>query len=332
VSELRAPVVDSPDAHLGPVEWFLVQHLRAHPGLSFGAIIQAASSECGVSRTTAARYLSQLVRFGEVTLLPNRRYFVGGVDAPVARPTVETRWYEEVYTLFPDGSAEQYTNQEFRIVSGRIEHLEVNYSRPPEQFEWWTDLPAKASRIPSSREPNRMYSVRLDLAQTLSAREPHWHRLRTNARQARWCRMAQGTWTERGAFEMPKVVTHGTASVQTPSQSRRFSERYSSKGQMRLQVGFPEGYPFGPARVHVRFETESSRTDAAEEARLKSLSEDPMRQEGFRRTASGVSLSVPDPQLDRVYEVEWQLPTVVQLDRWLVAQGKRMSALARKDA
>jgi hypothetical protein len=328
VDDSQEPEFDASDPDLGPIESFLTRHLRANPGLGFGAIVRAASSECGISRTTAARYLALLVRYGEVSLSPDRRYYAQGADVPMARPVVESRWYGETYTIFPDGSAIQVMEQEFRVTAGRIEHLELSYPRAPREFDWWSTLAAKASRVPASRDPNRLYTVRLDLAQPLGARDPQWHRLRASAELPHWCRTAQGPLHSRGAFAKPEVVTNASAAVSTPSQSARFGERYTPDGRIRLEVNFPEGYPVGASRLHVRYELESQKIDPVEEKRLRALQEDPWRQEGFHRVGSKLILSVPSPILDRTYEIEWELPTVAAWNRWRESQGRRWKTLA----
>jgi hypothetical protein len=84
----------------------------------------------------------------------------------------------------------------------------------------------------------------------------------------------------------------------------------------RLQVVLPLRYPIGKVRGRVRLLTEPDHLDTNEEGRLNLLRADEWDQNGLVRTGSTIALSVPKPEPDRLYEIQWTLPTRAQRRKW----------------
>jgi hypothetical protein len=322
------PTLASPG--LAEIDSFLIQHIRDNPGTRFGAIVQAAQSSRRISRAAAAKHLSRLVRFGDVRLLPDHTYIIGESTASTSRATTEDRWLNQVVIIRPDGSARLVLEQEFRVVLGQLDHLEFVDPKAPRQFIWWCTAAGHLTKLAAMRAPTRLPTHNLGFTIPLTARNPAWQRVCQNLDLPHWYRMAYSprprSSTSRGRGE----PEHESESITYLSQDRRLGHRLTSDAHLRLQVVLPEGYPVGPARFRVHFVTEPGVVDSAEEMRLAKLGDDESRQEGFRRAQGILTLSVPRPRLDRRYEIEWTLPTTTERSRWLTAESRRLSGLARR--
>jgi len=330
VVERAAPDSEASDSRAEPVESFLLRHIRENPGLGFGAIVQAAQAACNVSRATAALHLSRLVRFGDVSLLPDRIYLIAEPGAPAARAIMELRWSDATVIIHPDGSARHIIQQEFRVVSGQLDHIEFGHAKPLRQFIWWCTAASRASRVPATQAPSRLSTDYIEFAAPLIARKAAWHRFCVAEEMPPWYRMACPQRVASRHVAARDEPTHEAESIELPSQDRRFGRRLTSDARLRLQMVFPEGYPVGPARCRVRFLTEPGLIDSVEELRLASLGADQGHQDGLRRFGSTLTLSVPRPRLDREYEITWALPTLTQRDRWLAGERRRIGALIHR--
>ncbi|MCI4322700.1 MAG: hypothetical protein L3K03_01530 [Thermoplasmata archaeon] len=241
---------------------------------------------------------------------------------PAPRAVVEIRWSDEAVIIRPDGTARVFTQREFRVVSGRLEHLEFTLPRPARQFIWWCSTAGQLTEIPAARAPTRECTYHLEFATPLTAQKPSWQWISVNADLPRWYRMAAGTAAKsRGVVAHNKFDTE-SESILVPSQNQRFRQRLTTDAHLRLQVMLPEGYPAGPAQCRVRFLTEADHVDTTEELRLAELGRNPSNQDGFRQFGKTFTLSVPHHLLDRRYEIEWELPTAAQRDRWLGAKHR----------
>jgi hypothetical protein len=320
VSERGGTASEVPDPRVGPVESFLIRHVRANPGVRFGAIVHAAQAAQHVPRRTAATHLARLVRFGELILLPDRTYVVGDPSAPAARAIVEIRWYSVMIVVSPDGTARLFQEREFRVVSGQLDHIEFSTPRPARHFIWWCTATGTSSRISALRSPSHMATDSFEFAPPLVARRAAWQRLCVSLDLPQWFRMAytpSAAQRSRDARDDPTLVSE---SIEVPSQGARFGHQLAPDAQLRLQMVFPERYPIGPTRCRVRFQMEPGRIDSVEEQRLARLRVDESHQDGLRQFGSIFTLSVPQPLLDRSYELELGLPTVAQRTRWLATQ------------
>ncbi|MCI4323373.1 MAG: hypothetical protein L3K03_05060 [Thermoplasmata archaeon] len=308
---------------MDPLDSFLKAYVAANSGRRLGDIVQAGQREYRVSRRTIARRLSRLVRFGEVTILPNHTYAETEATASATRALVELRWFDAIFVIQPDGGARVFHHEEFRVVSGQLDHVEFNQPRRPQQFIWWFSSAGHASMIPAHRSLSNVMSHHVEFVTPLSARKPTWQRLSVNRSFSAGYRMAH---TPRSGRRDPRgwdEAATESESLQVQSQGRRFGQRLTSDAHLRMQVVLPERYPIGPVRCRVRFVTEPGRVDSAEETRLSKLQSDDARQDGLRRFGSTLTLSVPHPLVDRHYQIEWTLPTVAQRNRWLAARRRR---------
>jgi hypothetical protein len=304
------------------VDSVLIRIVRARPGLEFGNIVRVAQVDHRIPRTTTARHLARLVRFGDLTRLPNRTYITSDSAPSIPRAVLEVRNYGMIIVIHPDGSARTFMQQEFRVVTGQLDHLEFFTISSVRGLSWWCSAAARGSRIPRSRSPTGQPSLRVDLQTPLVARKASWQ----------WI-YAEGDFREpyRMAFNPTGAATKGAAPgaptelewIRINSQGPRFGRCVHADAHLRLQIVFPEGYPVKSTRCGVRLETDTTRTDLAEEARLAKLAEDEWHQDGLQRSRTAVTLSVPRPLLDRRYEIEWGLPTTRQRDLWL--SGKRLA-------
>jgi hypothetical protein len=313
------------DSRAEPVESFLLRYVRANPGLEFSAIIQATQASCHVSRATAARHLSRLVGLGGVKLRPDRTYVLGEPMSPAPRAVIEIRWSDEAVIVRPDGTARVFTQREFRVVSGRLEHLEFTLPKPARQFIWWCTSAGQLTEIPASRSRTRECTYHLEFTTPLTAQKPSWQWISVNADLPRWYRMAAGAPAKSRRVTAHNKFDTESESILVPSQNQRFRQRLTTDAHLRLQVMLPEGYPVGQARCRVRFLTEEDHVDSAEELRVAELGRNPSNQDGFRRFGNTFTLSVPRHMLDRRYEIEWGLPLPTLRNRWLNAQRQRVS-------
>ncbi|MCI4323945.1 MAG: hypothetical protein L3K03_08035, partial [Thermoplasmata archaeon] len=308
------------------IETFLVRHIRANPGLGFRDLVQAAQLVCHVSRATAARHLSRLVRFGEVALRPDRTYSLAEPTAPAPRPIVEVRWFDLDLLIRPDGTARAFEQREFRVVSGQLDHIEFTHPKPMRQFTWWCSTPAHMSTIPSIRSTTRLSTHRFEFATPLTARSSAWHRIQIAVETPVWYRMAYDPGHRAPRVPLPNEPSKESESIEVPSHGHRFGQRLAPDAHLGLHIVLPKGYPIGPARSRVRFLTEPGRVDLAEQLRVAKLKEDEWHQDGLRRFGTTFTLSIPRPKLDRHYEIQWTLPDPTHRARWLSEQGIRGSA------
>jgi hypothetical protein len=311
------------------VDEFLLGHIRDSPGERFGPIVRSAVGTCHVSRATAAIRLARLVRLGEVVLLPNRTYMIPGVGVPVARPVVETRWFEESYRLGVDGSAELTLRQEFRVVSGRLEHVGLTFGTSPTRIDWWCSAGAKEVAPPPAGRSGASTRYRFDFDQPLTAGDPSWQRFEAAVvlpHTSRLWRSSPLTGANRAPTE---DANWESLFMQTLSQSPRFEERFASGAWLRLQIRFPDGYPVEQSQFRVLYETETNWRDTPEEVRIAQLSTIPGSWGGFRQDGALLSLCLQDPELDRRYEIRWLLPSIEQGNRWLAAESRKLLSFTR---
>jgi hypothetical protein len=312
------------------VESYLIKHLGANPGLRFGALVHAAQTACHVSRITVARHLARLIRFGDIAQLPDHTYCVVEPTAPTQRSTLEFRRSEETYLVLPDGTARDFIHEEFRVNSGKLEHMELNVARSPRMVDWWSTTPSQISDVASIHTPTRMFTLYFEFAKPLIARNATWQTICWSMDLPDWYRMSYASKARSHSARIRHELATEAESIHFASEAPRFAQRLSADALLRLQVVFPLGYPIGPARSRVVFHSEPKRIDTAEDARLMKLSEDDSHQDGLRRIGSKLVLSVPRPRLDRIYKIEWALPTTTQRNRWLSAESRRLSKLMQR--
>jgi hypothetical protein len=313
---------DASGSGLSDIDSYLIDHIRANPGLRFGALVRAAYEARDVPRTTTARHLSRLVRWGELILGPERTYIVGEPNDPTARTVLEVRWYNVAVIIRPNGNARIVSEEELRVVAGRLDHIEFNHPKQPRQFLAWTTAGGRITYLPAFDAPSRLSMHRIDFQAPLTARRSTWHRVCVSVEWPAWYRMARPP-TGRGLAARTDSAWE-FQSIEVGSLGRRFERRFSPDAMLRLQVVLPDGYPVGKTRCRVRFQTETDRIDVSEERRLAQLSKDELREDGLRRFAQTFTLTVPMPVLDRHYTIEWTLPRSADRRRWLAAQRRKM--------
>jgi hypothetical protein len=309
------------------LESFLIDLLREHPGLRFGAIIARTEAACAVPRRTTARHLARLVRYGEVTLAPDRTYALGATEPSVVRPTLEYRWREDASILERDGSAREVSHYELRVVAGRLDHVEWTMPQSEGYYHIWSSAPGSLTYVPSTHTPTRqrVYVYRFD--EPLSARDAGWHRFSMTTRYPHWYRTTRDAVPGKDPGSSAPGSQTETNYISIPSEGRRFGVRFAEGAHLLLQILFPPGYPVAGNGCHVRYLTESDRSDPREEERIARLSAVEGGSEGLRAWESSLSLSVPDPILDRRYELEWGLPSLVARQRWLRREIESLSAM-----
>lgn len=310
----------SVDPRAARVEAFLVRHVRDHPGLTFGELIRVARLSRAIPRSTAARHLARLVRFGELTLLPDHTYIAGDAGSAPGRALVEVRWQDIVIVVNTDGSARSFMQREFRVVSGSVDHMDFTTPRPLHQFVCWSTAPGRVSRIPAHRAPNRLLTYRYDLAAPLTPRSPGWQHMPLYFDQPFWYRMEWEPPARRTGKSSSDEPDRESESIEVASQGRLFGQRLTPDAYLRLMIVLPRGYPVGAASARVRFQADPTREDLDEEARLAALTGDTGSSAGFRRDGATLALTVPQPRVDRHYEIVWGLPTVSDRSRWLRSQ------------
>jgi hypothetical protein len=311
---------------------FLLQYIRSNPGVRFGALSRATQLACHVSRATATRRIARLVRFGEVTLLPDRTYVAGGSTTPPSRAVMEIHWTDDAVVIRPDGSSRDFVRREFRVVSGQLDHILINHPGPVRQFIYWSTTAGRMKWVPASRTPSRQGKHLFSFAAPLTARTTTWQRMSWTTEFPKLYRMAYTPKSGAPRSGAEGETARESEAVEFETESRRFEHRFSPEAHLRLQIVFPEDYPIGPARCRVRFGTEPNRFDVIEERRLAKLSGDRWRLDGMRRSGTTLTLSVPQPLLDREYEIEWALPTTTERVRWLTAQRRRLDSLLVRSA
>ncbi|HZY69531.1 MAG TPA: hypothetical protein VFF67_00940 [Thermoplasmata archaeon] len=215
----------------------------------------------------------------------------------------------------PDGNARIVSEEELRVVTGRLDHMEFNHPNVPRQFIVWTTVAGQTSKVSAVNAPSRLSIDRIDFASPLTARDSAWQRVCVSAEWNDWFRMAQPS-TARGQSATTQLQTE-YQSIEIASLGRRFERRLTPDATIRLQVILPDRYPVRGARYHVRFHSETDRVDPIEEKRLGQLARDDWRQAGLRDFGSTFTLTVPRPLLDRHYAIGWDLPTIEQRRAWL---------------
>lgn len=325
IDRIRTITKSSDSPPTGRIDAFLIQYIRDNPGLRFAAIVRATQGSCQVSRRTAAWHLSRLVTYGDLTLLPNRTYVAGDPAAPTARAIIEVRFIDGAVTIHPDGSSRVFLQSEFRVTSGRIDHLEFRWPKPSRRFVWWCTADSRWFRAPSAQVPDRVPTDYVRFATPLSSRDHAWQQYRLYADVPQRYSMARGAATVLRSKAVQSEVRCESEWLGLPNENLRYGHRLTSDAHFRLAVILPEGYPAGPIRCHVRLMPELDRVDSTEEIRVAALGDGEGRQEGLRRYGSMLILSVPRPRLDRRYEVEWALPSVAQRGRWLATFRKEIA-------
>ncbi|MCI4319062.1 MAG: hypothetical protein L3K23_02880 [Thermoplasmata archaeon] len=318
-----AATPDVAESSASGIDSFLLSYIRTHPGQGFGAIVQAAQGACHVSRTTAARHLSRLVRFGTILQLSEGSYVIGDRTAATANAIAEVRWSDYTVVVNPDGSARIFIAQEWRVVAGEVDHIDFFSPKPPRRFIWWSSSAARLTRIPATRAVTRQTTHRLTWNTPVTARDSAWQWYRICYDLRPTYRMA---FTPRGPSTSTGDTNHPDnefETVEVKSRTRPFLQRLVPEAQVRLHVILPEGYPFGRVQCHVRLLAESARFDEPEEKRLARLGKEPGHQFGLRRDGTSFTLSVPRPLVDRHYEIAWSLPTVAGYRRWLSALSRQ---------
>jgi hypothetical protein len=308
---------------------FLLLHIRTNPGQGFGAIVQSAQAACRVSRTTAARHLSQLVRFGGLTLLPERTYVIADRAAANATAVADVRWSDYTVVINPDGSARIFIDQEWRVVSGEVDHIDFFSPKPPRRFIWWSSTAARLTRIPATRAVTRQTTHRLTWETPVTARDPAWQWYRLCYDLRPWYRMAFSPRALPRKVGVEPNPEFEFETVEVKSRARPFLQRLVPDAHLRLHVILPEGYPFGRVQCHVRLLAESDRFDGSEERRLARLEEDAWHQYGLQRCGTSFTLSVPRPLVDRHYEIAWSLPTAAKYAHWLAAVSRPRASRPR---
>jgi hypothetical protein len=314
-----------------PVEAFIAEQVRSHPGSAFGALIHAIRAEFGVSRSTAARYLSDAVRYGEVARLPDQTYVASGLETYSTRPVVEVRRHHEIFLVEPKGSVTAFLEEEFRVVSGRLDHIEVRLPRAPRTPDWWLSWPSRASGVAPDNTPESVYTVRHDFFRPLTPRRTEWQQLYASFGAPHSYRMVRSARTQSSTSDPRRDPDYASESIEVRSELPRFRRRLAPDAHMRLQVILPEGYPHGAIRCRVFLQTESNRRDPVEEERIDRLSADPASRDGVRQAGSKLLLTVPRPKIERVYWLEWELPTHAQRNRWLEHQSARLQRMIEPD-
>ncbi|MCI4324113.1 MAG: hypothetical protein L3K03_08935 [Thermoplasmata archaeon] len=223
----------------------------------------------------------------------------------------------------PNGTARLSLEKEFRVISGELDHLEFQLPKALHQFNWWSTTAGRVSKIPASRSPNQLPLHRVDFEAPLAARSSTWQRICVNADLPRWYRMAYAPKARAPSSPSGKERAWEFESIQVVGQNRLYGQRLTPDAHLRLQVVLPDAYPVDSARCRVRFYHGSGAVDSSEEARLAKLGEDEWRRDGFRRLSNTLTLSIPEPLVDRLYQIEWAIPSTARRDRWLKTQQRR---------
>jgi hypothetical protein len=294
---------------------FLLRYLDGNPGQRFGPLVRAIVARSGLSRATVAHHLAELVRLGDVARRADGTYVVARGGTPVGRPVLEVKWQERVYHLYPDGRAVEFLQQEFRVVWGRLEHLEFIFRTAPGSYVWWSSWRSRARSVAiAPRDPPS--GLLFEFQEPLTPRDPSWQRFRLTLELPGFSQMSQ-LGVNRPVSNSPKESPlRESVFTATPSSMLWMQQRFATPSHLHLEVHFPQRYPLPDTKPLVRYETELRHSDSEELDRLTRLSSDPAGQNGFRRAGSAVSLSVPSPVLDRRYEIQWTLPAASPSARW----------------
>lgn len=314
------------------IDDYLLEFIRTNPGRRFGEIVRAAQAALGISRRSSAWHLARLVRFGDLEVGADHSYAIGNPSVPNALPIVELRWYDQLHAIEPDGTTRYYVTREFRLLSGRMEHMEVYFDPPARLFSGWGSEASRNRQVSADEASTGRPAYFIEFARPLDSRDPKWHRVCFTAEIPREHPLFQATGPRSSAGPTTLSDRKDRAWIQVPAQDVRFGRRLTSDSLMRLQVAFPLDFPMSRVRLRVRLLAQLDRFDSAEEARLTRFGEGAWDLGGLRRLGSIVTLVVPQPLLDRRYEIEWTLPTKARFDRWLGARrGGAPSSGAHKD-
>lgn len=298
------------------IDDYLIAYVRSHPGRRFGDLVRAAQTDLRISRRTCAWHLARLVRFGDLEVGADHAYAIGNPSAPNSLPIVELRWYDQLHVIAPDGTTDYHVTREFRLLSGRMEHMEVYFDPPARLFSGWSSEPSQYRPVSADEASTGRPAYFIEFAHPLDSRDPRWHRVCFTAEIAgEHPRFYDPAPSGRGGRLAP-TDPKDRAWIQVPAQDVRFGRRLTSDSILRLQVALPPGYPVGRPRLRVRLLAQLDRFDAAEETRLARMTEGAWNHGGLRRLGSILTLVVPQPLLDRRYEIEWNLPSRSRYETW----------------
>jgi hypothetical protein len=239
---------------------------------------------------------------------------------------LEFRSFYNAYILKPEGSARLLTMREIRVCSGQLESFEFSESNPRSQFVWWCSRPATMARVPAAQAPDRRPRHRLDFQEPVNSRDRAWLEIRTNVDVPRQYRMFRNPATRSRSAADRAHADSEFESIGLLSQGPRFARRFAPGAHLRLEIVLPDHFPMGSIRCRTQFQTRPSRVDVAEDLRLSQLGKAAQNQEGLRRFGTTFTLSVPNPQLDRHYGIEWRLPDVPEWRRWVARSRRREPA------
>jgi hypothetical protein len=125
------------------------------------------------------------------------------------------------------------------------------------------------------------------------------------------------------AGKTSQSVTEEAEYIQVSPEGTLVRRQLAPDALFRIELVMPEDYPISGIEARARFVADPNRIDRAEEVRIQRLTRDPDGVFGLRCLRSMYVLSVPSPQMDRRYSIEWQLPTPGQRKRWI--DGTRRS-------
>jgi hypothetical protein len=303
----------------GRIDSFLRELVGAAPGLRYSEIARTTCEALGVAEVTVFRHLTRLIRYGELVVSPRRTYSVPAKPVSTSRAAESTRWYGTTIVLDAEGNMHDFTEREFRVVAGQLDHLEFNFVEPPSQFNLWCSHPSRVVEVPGSKTPSHRTMYRLEFQPPLRARDPEWTRYAGQVSLPRWYRMSSDPSVPSPAEHAGRRGRWETCTIQVPRYLPRFERILPDNARLFLQVVLPWGYPIGPVVSQVRFLSDERRVDEIESRRLDSLKGEAAGAGGFHRSGNVLSLAVPKPLSDRVYEIAWQLPTVARRERWLAS-------------
>jgi hypothetical protein len=191
---------------------------------------------------------------------------------------------------------------------------------------WWCTRASRVSEIAAMNSPDRLPSTEIHLEPPVSARESTtWQRYALSMEYPTLFHMSHSAGAKGRRAVGAGDRVYESASISTESEGKRVGYRLTEGAHLVLRVELPVGYPVGPARSRVRLQSRPSQEDALEEERLKLLAGDASRCDGLHRFGSVFLLSVPQPLLNRVYEIEWVLPTTAQRASWIASERRRLA-------
>jgi hypothetical protein len=294
-----------PESELTSLDSFLVEHIRRNPGLRYGAICKVAQTAFGVSRATVTRHLSQLVRFGDLVVRPSHQYDAKDTTIERARPLLEVRWRDETTVIYPDGTARVSLDQEFRVVSGELRHFDFDLPRPYRNVVWWCTAPSVLRQVPSNAVQEPRGTHRTEFVPPVSSRDKTWHRITLAHESIRRPYLRLPPKTPVGGHAAPIVTRRNSESTYVNAQRVNFAQRFALNAILRLQVVLPESLSIRSATFRVLPTSSTDQVDSAEQGRLLALGRILRGHSGFRKSNSTITLSVPDPKLNRIYEILW---------------------------